>query len=222
MSERKAPPTFRYFITGRTQSGKTRRMESDVLERMPRVIMVDQTGEWFGRTPSNGARMIEAYDLERTVAALRELAGRSRWWLSTTLNSEELEVLRRVLMPEGNLTRGPAVAMGGITIALDEVDRVIGAGVSPLRDFWRRGRHAGISVAAATQRIGNVSKEVTSQCDVIGVMALHDPNDCRYLAGLMGDEVATRALAWVNGRPHRVAYFKPGSGVLTLEAPCRP
>ena len=120
MSERKAPPTFRYFITGRTQSGKTRRMESDVLERMPRVIMVDQTGEWFGRTPSNGARMIEAYDLERTVAALRELAGRSRWWLSTTLNSEELEVLRRVLMPEGNLTRSLRITLADLTKQIDD------------------------------------------------------------------------------------------------------
>lgn len=221
MTPRAGPPTFRYFITGRTQSGKTRRMEADVLERMPRVLMVDQTGEWFGRTPSNGARMLEVYNLEQTIRGLRELSGRSRWWLCTTLNSEELEQLRGVLMPEGNLTRGPAVAMGGITVALDEVDRVIGAGVSPLRDFWRRGRHAGISVAAATQRIGNVSKEVTSQCDVIGVMALHDPNDCRYLAGLMGEETATRALAWVNSLPHRVAYFKPGSGVLSLEEPCR-
>lgn|SRR5690606_26147413 len=210
------PPTFRYFITGRTGSGKTSRMVRDVLSRVPRLILVDQTGEWFGRPAPNKGERVEAPSLPEVVPALRRLARHRRWCLVTTLDPEELEELRQVLMPAGKLRDGPAVMMGGLTIALDEVDQVIGPGTSPLRHLWRRGRHAGISIAAASQRIGNVSKEVTSQSDLIAVMAVHDAGDQDYLRSLAGRERADRAIAWANLAPFNVAYYAPQGGDVTL------
>ena len=209
------PPSFRYFITGRSGSGKTSRLLADVLSKVPRVLLVDQTGEWYDRRPGNGAMdRTEAFDLGETLAALRRVSHLRRWWLVASLDPEEVEQLRQALMPAGRLRQGPAVQLGGLTLCLDEVDRVIGTGPSPLRDLWRRGRHAGISVAAATQRIGNVSKEVTSQCDTIGIMAVHDPGDQDYLRSLMGAELASEALEWANARPFNIAYFNPAGGRL--------
>lgn len=205
------PPSFRYFIAGTSESGKTTRMMRDVLVRVPRLILLDQTGEWNGRPAVNGGRLADAESIGELFAVMRELAKYDRWQIVAVIDEEELEELRQRLMPRGRLRQGPAVKLGGITLALDEVDMIIGPGASPLRDLWRRGRHAGLSIASGSQKLSDVSKQITSQSSVIAIMALHEVNDVQYLRSLMGAELADEALEWVNGAPYRVAYWSPRS-----------
>jgi hypothetical protein len=199
------------FVTGKTGSGKTSFLWARYLSKAPRVLAIDQTGEWVAREDALGA--VVADGLSETLAALREVAGRPRWWVIAVLDNDDIEALAEILLPRGRLLDGPVSKLGGFALYLDEVDKVVGPyGASSLRDLWRRGRHAGLSVLAATQRIGNVSKEVTSQADTIGVLSLHDVADVQYIEYLAGREKARMMLAHANAAPYNVALLHMASG----------
>ncbi len=179
----------------------------------PRLVVIDQTGEWMEQAASIGAVTAETYD--QLLELLTKNAHAPRFRIIAELEPEDVEELGRVLVPVPGIHRSPVIAMGGMTLMLDEVDRVVSAGYQgSLRDIWRRGRHAGLNVLAASQRPSNVSKEVTSNCDVIAVLALHEPNDADYLAQLMGKQRAAEALQWAQSAKFRVAVYYTKDGTL--------
>lgn len=210
------PPSSRIFVCGKTGSGKTRFLWSRYLVKAPRVLAVDQTGEWVQRADALNAIVADGY-LE-TIAALREVAEqrRSKWWVIAVLDDDDLRSVCERLLPRGRLSDGPVSRLGGFALYLDEVDKVVGPyGNNELRDLWRRGRHAGLSVLAATQRIANVSKEVTAQADAIAVLSMHDVADVEYLSYLAGRDRTEAMLAHANAAPYNVALFWPQSGKWT-------
>ena len=212
------PPSVRGCVVGRTGSGKTYYLWRAWLAHAPRAIIIDQTGEWRRFEPH--ARF--AFGFSDTLAGLREVARRPAWRVVATLSNQELYQLIDVLIPVPNIVASPVLALGGVTLYLDEVDLVIPS-VAPdsARSINRRSRHAGLSVLSATQRISNVSKEVTSMADFLGILALHEPADVDYLESLLGREQTAEALAWAERRPHNVALYRPMTRQLVLLDPIR-
>ena len=201
MEAPKLPPSERVFVTGVSGSGKTEFIYRRVLPRFPRLLLIDQTGEWSQRFPDRGI----VYGYDATVAKLREQVGYREWWVFAYLEKEELERLaEKVLVPVPNPRKGFSANVGGMALYLDEVDVVCpNSRTTPaLQHLWRRGRHASLSVVAASQRPAQVSKEVVSQCNQIVTLAQHEPNDVAYLTKLLGKPVAAQMLAHVN----RVQY----------------
>jgi hypothetical protein len=200
---------------GRTGSGKTMWMWRRWLARAPRALIIDQTGEWKKLEPH--ARF--AHGLADTLRALREVSSRSHWRVVAYLGTAELYRLIDVLIPVPNISASPVVALGGFTLYLDEVDLVVPINApESARSINRRSRHARLSVLSATQRISNVSKEITSMCDFIGIMAIHEPACMDYLESLMGRDNLSRATTWAQS-PYHVALWLPQKRELLLLPP---
>lgn len=209
------PPSVRICAVGRSGSGKTRWMHRHWIAHAPRVIIVDQTGEWATLEPNAEF----CFGFTHTCQTLSALSRRTHWRCVAVLDNDELYRLIDVLIPIPNITASPSLALGGIAIYLDEVDLVVPRlAPTSARSLNRRSRHAGLSVLSATQRVSNVSKEITSMCDAIGILALHEPADQEYLRSLMGTEKLVTALQWA-GRPFHVACYYPQTGRLELLPP---
>lgn len=214
MSGLSPAPSARVTVLGSTGSGKTFYIVRRWWPQARRLLVLDHIGEWSAHTNAIG------YD--GVLAAMREHAHLREWRIFATVTIPEIHALAEKLLPYPELSRSPALLLGGLTLSIDEVDRVIGFGAgSDLRDLWRRGRHVGLSVLAASQRPSNVSKEVTSQSSLIALLRIHEPADVDYTRALMGREKTDRALAWLSGAPHRVALYAPPTGALTLTDPIR-
>lgn len=176
----------RVFACGVTGSGKTAFLARHFLDKEPRLLVVDNTGEWEERGTAPAT-----YGLAETAAALGEYAREKAksWRHIAYLDTEEVEELSaRLLIPVPHIKRGYSAGVGGMALMLDEVDVFTPGGQSSaeLRNLWRRGRHCGLSVYAATQRPANVSKEVTSQCRYLVILRQHETRDVEYLRGIIG------------------------------------
>lgn len=209
--------SVRGCVVGRSGSGKTVWLWRRWIALAPRVVIVDQTGEWKEKEPH--ARF--AFGLQDTLRALREMVGRSHFRVVCSLDPEEVLALSRVLIPSPDIYSSPVIAMGGFLLYLDEVDMIVPINAPvEARSIYRRSRHAQLSVLSATQAISNVSKEVTRQCDFIGILAVHEPADVEYLRSLLGDDNTREALAWAN-QPHHVALWLPQKRALIKLPPER-
>lgn len=209
--------SLRGCAVGRSGSGKTFWIWRRWIANAPRVLIVDQTGEWKEKEPH--ARF--ANGLPETLRALREAVTRSHWRIVCSLDPQEIYALCGVLIPVPDIDKSPVIAMGGFMLYLDEVDLVVPINAPvEARSIYRRSRHAKLSVLSATQAISNVSKEVTRQCDFIGILAVHEPADVEYLTSLMGSENADDALTWAN-QPHHVALWLPQKRELVKLLPVR-
>ena len=206
------PPSARVTVLGATGSGKSVYLRQAWWPRAPRLLVVDHIGEY--------AAQLGAVGLDQTLALLREHAHVRTWRLFAGLVPEEIDELAAILLPYPNLQASPALALGGMAISVDEVDRVIGFGAGAgLRDLWRRGRHVGLTVFAASQRPANVSKEITSMSDALALLHIHEPSDIDYMRDLLGKDRLARAMEWLSGAPHRVAMYFPRSQRLGLYPP---
>lgn len=172
------PPSSRAFACGVTGTGKTHLLRELWIERAPRVLLLDHLGEW-------GAP--DAFDLRQLVERLRQAAGRDRWRIVASLDPEEVAKLAEILIPFGD-ARGKsfAAAVGGMALALDEADQLAGRSCDRrISGLWRRGRHVGLSIYAATQRPADVHRAVTSQSQWIAVTKVYEPRDMLYLSQLL-------------------------------------
>jgi hypothetical protein len=202
---RDPPQSVRGIVVGRSGSGKTEWMRRRWIADAPRVLILDQTGEWRKKEPM--ARFSVGYG--DTIKALHEVAHRSHWRIVASLTLDESYQLFGVLIPIPDVYDSPATHLGGFVIFIDEADLVVPQHAPEVaRSLFRRSRHAGLTVLSATQRISNVNKEATSQCDFIGIMAIHEPACQDYLRTLMGREKMEEALAWAE-QPYCVAVFRP-------------
>lgn len=197
------PASDRVFVCGASGSGKTVFLERRFLPRAPRLLIVDQTGEWQEKMPKAPVYL----GFEETLQGLRGLARTKEWRAITYLEPEEvMRLSEEVLLPPGRIAKGYSYSVGGMAILLDEVDTLVPISNAPLplRSLWRRSRHGGLTVFAATQRPGNVSKEVTSQCRWLAVLRQHEARDVLYLASVI-DRGLIKAMIPELGRvPHSV------------------
>jgi hypothetical protein len=206
-------------VFARSGAGKTEYIKRVWLAKIPRLVIVDQTGEWRELAEQNGG---VADGVDAVLAAIRANASKQRWRIVALLDKGQLEELAKILLPQGKIDRCPSRLLGGMALFLDEVDQVAPTnGSDSIRSLFRRGRHAGLTIISASQRPGNVSKEVTSQSEFIAVLALHEANDVAYLEDVLGRQTARDALEWANSKPYRVALYFPRTGQLVKQEPAK-
>lgn len=171
----------RVFITGLSGSGKTTGAWNLYLRHAPRVLIVDQVGEWNGRVLETANTLPELY------AAIIDARKQKRWTISYSNMDNRLHDLIRWLLPLPNVDRSPVLAMGGIVLLLDEVDLIAPTGGAPevIRNLYRRSRHVRLSIVSVTQRPANVLREVSAQSTQVLAYRLTEPRDLDYLADLM-------------------------------------
>lgn len=201
--------TIRVIATGRTLSGKTEWIWRRYLRRVPRLLIVDTIGEWASSRAASvqGAHFTTGVD--ETLDAMTALAPVEQWRIVADLEREELVELSDILAPR-RIEESPVTPLGGMGIYLDEVDLLVPLGDARLGGLWRRGRHVGLSVFAATQRPSSVNKEVSAMVDVYGVLPLDEVRDVAYLRQRFGRELADAGLTWASSGPYRVAAFAGG------------
>lgn len=201
------PPSERATVAGQTESGKTEFLIRHFLSgsRVPRLLIVDRTGEWLAREPQAPT----ALGLADTVRLLDEYANKSRWRIITSLSNDEVMQLGKALVGIPDVNKGFSYNVGGMALALSEVDLLVPIASAPeeLRSLWRRGSHAGLSIFADTQRPSNVSKETTSQCRWLVFLALYEPSDVEYVRKQLGGIMAPQAIRWIQGTRYAAALF---------------
>jgi hypothetical protein len=209
----------RVTVAGQTESGKTEFLLRHFLSsgRVPRLLIVDRTGEWFKREPMAPS----AIGLADTVRVLDDLARRPRWRVITSLSNEEIETLGGALVGIPDVTKGYAYNVGGMGLMLSEVELLVPITGAPeeLRSLWRRGSHAGLSIYADAQRVSNLSKEVTSQCRWLAFLALYEPADLDYLRKQLGSIMAPKVVQWIQRTQYAAALFDQRRRVCHLVKP---
>jgi len=205
-------PTQRVFIAGNSGSGKTTGAWRWYLSRMPRRIVLDQTGEWEGYTD------ITATSLTDFVSAVREMHSKPKWTIAYTLDDDRFDDLIRWLIPVPNVYASPVTALGGAVMLVDEVDLVAGQNNTSreVRTLYRRSRHTGLTVVSATTRPANVSREVSAQSTHILAYHLSEPRDRDYIADIMrwDSQAVDRWMAWTRLHPHGAAWKEAQTGRL--------
>lgn len=208
----------RIFIVGISGSGKTTGAYSWFLKSAPRVIIVDQTGEWEGRVNET------VNTLDRLYAAIQAARKEKTWRISYTNLDGRLHDLIRWLIPLPHIHNSPSLAMGGIVLMLDEVDLIAPVGGAPevVRNLYRRSRHANLTVISATQRPANVLREVSAQSTQVLAYRLSEPRDLDYLADLMrwNQDQVGEFVRWTRRYPHGAVWRDLVSGS-TLWVPDR-
>lgn len=207
-------PTVRAFIAGNSGSGKTTYAETLYISRFPRRIILDQTGEWYGRCD------VYTSTLGNFVDTLRRIAPRKRWTVSYDLSDDCFPELVHWLVPVPNLSESPASIVGGCVLLVDEVDLVAPFGPPPeyIRSLYRRSRHCGLSVVSLTQAPSNVCKEVTRQSQHRIALFLDEPADIAYMCDAMRWQLEERNhwLNWCRRYPHGAVWKETQTGKLLL------
>ena len=216
------PPSGCVTAFGRRGSGKTLWLWRQWFARCPRLLIVDSTGEWKTKLP----HAVSTIGFDATIRGLQAMASVPEWTMTCYLDREEVIQLSKLLVPMGKQDRSFPVLVGGMAWCLDEVHRYVNPRrPTQLTDVWLVGRHSGLSMLAASQRPSNVSKDVTSQSDVVAIFALHEPNDVSYFTELMGREKAEEALSWANSAVRgsathgRHTLYYPSSGQIDKREP---
>ena len=207
-------PTVRAFVTGNSGSGKTTTAWKLYLAKFPRCLILDQTGEWYGRCD------VYTSTLGTAVDAIRKLAPRTRWRVAYTLDDDRFPELVQWLIPVPNVYASPILMCGGAVLLVDEVDLLAPAGFASIevRTLYRRSRHVGLSIVSATQRPANVSREVSAQSTQIVAHYLSEPRDRDYMQDVMRwtPEQLARWLDWCRRHPHGAVWKEVQTGRLLL------
>lgn len=200
----------RIFIVGISGSGKTTGAFNWYLSKAPRVLIVDQVGEWEGRVYETANTLPELY---RAIMAARK---EKQWRISYTNADGRLHDLIRWLLPLPNVQNSPVLSMGGMVLMLDEVDLIAPTGGAPeiIRNLYRRSRHVRLSIISATQRPANVLREVSAQSTQVLAYRLTEPRDLLYLADLMrwDSQQTEQFVLWTRRYPHGAVWRDLVSG----------
>lgn len=177
---RSLPPSGRVFVVGSTGTGKTTLLRELWAKKAARLLVLDATGEWAG------PGWAEAFGLAQVADKLARAAFAPSWRLAAALDLEELPALAELLVPRHRPREGFAGSVGGLTLLLDECDLAAPHGCGPeVRGLWQRGRHAGLSILAATQRPTGCHPVVRSQSRYLASSRLVEPAEVRYLERVM-------------------------------------
>lgn len=204
---------------GPSGSGKSRFL-ADQAARFPRVISLDTTGETEEVYPT---ALGPTFGLDATLRALQVCAGYPRWHLRAAVEGDELVALCRRLVPNyDGRSVSLARALGGVALEMGEVYEIAPNAGAPreVLNMWRRGRHEGLSLLAATQRPASCAREVSANSHWLVAFRMPEPRDYEYVGGFMG----ARARDLVAELPpyHSLLYDKRAGLVWQLDAARRP
>jgi hypothetical protein len=188
-------PSARYFVSGSTGSGKTHALRRLVLPRLQRVVLVDFVGEWERRRRELPGRVVVTTSLDETRAALRKVAGLGRWSVVAQLAPDEFPTLARWLVPTQFADSSPVFvrAVGGCALLCDELDLIAYHAAPPeVLALWRRGRHVGLTICAATQAPSGVHPLVRGMSRYLVLCQMHEANSIKYFAGVLPPDVVAR------------------------------
>lgn len=192
------PATLRAFIAGSSGSGKSTAAWRHYLEKYPRRILLDFTGEWVNNADAT------VYSVQELSVQMRRLAPRGRWTISAALDGEDdIQELVEYLIPVPHLERSPVRQIGGAVLLVDEVDLIAPPHTArqEVRTLWRRSRHVGLSIVATTQRPESVSREVTAQSQHVLCLQLVEPAALEYMAKIMRVDLS-QLPTWWKQNPH--------------------
>lgn len=215
------PPSSVIVVFGKRGSGKTWWIHERLVKRLPRVLILDVTGEWQELRPD----VTHVSGLRETFGALRAAATHQHWCIVTRLKSPEVDALFAALLPSGSVRQSPARLVGGLAIVVDEVHTHCSpSSAGPLFDCLRMGRHAGITLIAADHAPSSCNKELARAANAIVLfkLAKSAPRDMDYLRDAIGPEATERALAWARSAPYRYAVWSPDAETLDLQGPGAP
>jgi hypothetical protein len=215
------------FVAGATGSGKSTLLRTYLLPPVPRALILDQLGD-----PAWEA-IADHPTVTTTSAAIRALgAGHRRVILTVATDDLQAEGgewhrLAKVLAPDTPDQPSLGRALGGLTVATDEADLLAPNGRTPgwWQSVWRRGRHHGVGIYAATQRASAVDRLVSAQSEVVISCQQHEPLDRKYLGAIWPPDVGAAldhlapfgALQWEASarRASLLAPDGPGQYVVT-------
>lgn len=177
------------IVIGRTGSGKTRLIATELGPTFPRRITFDSTGECKRLYPA----AFYAYGLEQAFAALLYWRKHrmDHWHLVVACQPAEAGVLMDRLVPvHDGKTVALAEGFGGVCVECFELDIYAPNHLGATNDAWKnaflRGRHVGCSLLVATQRPQLVDRIATSQAGRIITFAMFEPAELKYLEGAGG------------------------------------
>ena len=177
------------FATGITGSGKSHTLRELFLTRYPRSLVIDAMGEHAAKpAAAPGSKVYIANDVQTVLHAMRRApAEGARWQIIANIDPRDVQQLVPVLVP-------PVVQAGnayplhvrGMALLCDELDLIAPSNAKPdVVGLWRRGRHLGLSILAATQRPAGVSRLATAMCQYLVVCKTTEPSDVDYLRDFM-------------------------------------
>lgn len=179
------PPSTRVTIVGRTGSGKSTALLALFAERYPRVVVLDHLGTQWPRW--EGVRVV--YRFAEAVAWLRTTAARAKRWRLVCCfpqESDDVTALFQLMAPDPRLGGGFPRAVQGVALLNDELSQVAGPSCAPvIRAAWSQGRHVGLTVLGASQRISQVARIVTASTEWLGVCQQHEPLDMEVVAAYL-------------------------------------
>ena len=213
------PPSARVLVTGSTGSGKTSVLRALFLPRFPRVIVLDFLGtEWQHYIRPE----MTATTVGQLLTLLRRVRRESRWTILCQWpeDSPATAWLVNFLQPVAGRPSFVA-AVGGICLYNDEIDLLAPAGSATpeVKTLWSRGRHVGLSILAASQRLPHIHRVVSAQSQFLGICQQHEPRDldavARYIPpGILGEATGLApfdCLIWEPGA-QRGQIVRPAPG----------
>lgn len=162
----------RALYVGKTGSGKSY-LARLVTRCYSRYIVLDAKGDWRPQADDI---------LVRTLQGLRSPPGPRLVWRPPSPSPEEAD---RVCWWSWY--------QGDILVVIDDINLIIeGSQLSDgLRACITTGRARGVTMVICSQRPYGVPVVVRSESDVYAVFRLQNPNDRRYMAEVIGEEVLT-------------------------------
>lgn len=219
------PPNTRVIIVGRTGTGKSAALKTLFAERYPRVLVLDFNGTQWPRW--KGARVVYSYP--ELVGRLRQLAQtRTRAYRVVCCfaqGSDDVTALFQLLTPDPRLDGGFPRASGGVTLLCDELSKVAGTGApDAVVNAWSGGRHVGLTILGAAQRVSQVQRIVTASSEWIGVCQSHEPLDADILAQYLPPDAMGEVaklppfglVLWNVAQGGGMVLHSPGKGVYRL------
>ncbi|GMV11563.1 MAG: hypothetical protein AMXMBFR55_32970 [Gemmatimonadota bacterium] len=200
-------PSTRVFVSGATGSGKSHFIRARIMPRVPRAVYVDFVGEWERRRAELRGRVALAYSVHDARTRLAELAGVREWSLIVQIDPSEFAEMARLLVPPRFTDATPvyARAVGGVALVCDELDLLAPHNAPPdVLALWRRGRHVGLSIYAATQMPSAVHPTVRGMSRYLVLCQMHEVNAINYFRATVPPNVLDRLTGLP---PHEAIVF---------------
>lgn len=192
-------------VFGISGHGKTV-MAARVRSIWPRQIILDIADDFPWRQTENE---ITVDTFPAFVQAVRNFGDKLHFKIVFKFNPDNSDGANKIIFEE--ILR-VGYYLGDVLFVIEEGQEY--ASTQRISPWYKRvlllGRHRNVGVITTTQRPGELHKTVFSQASHIYMGAIHEPNDLKYLRGVVGDHV--------DKLPHlnrgEFIYYSPGKAAI--------